>query len=60
VTDSTPVPARFFDSKDELRAWFHHGPVRWEEFRRRYLAELRTRAALLDDALGGPGRSLGR
>ena len=24
----------------ELRRWFGHDPVRWEEFRRRYIAEL--------------------
>jgi uncharacterized protein YeaO (DUF488 family) len=24
----------------ELRRWFHHDPARWEEFRRRYRAEL--------------------
>ncbi len=25
---------------DELRRWFGHEPARWDEFRRRYLAEL--------------------
>jgi uncharacterized protein YeaO (DUF488 family) len=25
---------------DGLRRWFHHDPGKWEEFRRRYLAEL--------------------
>ena len=25
---------------DELRRWFGHDPTRWEEFRRRYRAEL--------------------
>jgi uncharacterized protein YeaO (DUF488 family) len=24
----------------ELRKWFHHDPARWDEFRRRYVAEL--------------------
>ncbi len=35
----------------ELRAWFGHDPVRWDEFRRRYARELRVpaAAALLDD-----------
>lgn len=35
----------------ELRAWFGHDPVRWDEFRRRYARELRApaAAALLDD-----------
>ena len=39
---------------DSLRRWFGHEPERWTEFRRRYLAELRTlREALqpLRDAL---------
>lgn len=26
-----------------LRRWFGHDPARWEEFRRRYVDELRTR-----------------
>jgi uncharacterized protein YeaO (DUF488 family) len=26
----------------ELRKWFGHDPRRWPEFRRRYVAELRT------------------
>ncbi len=25
---------------DKLRQWFHHDPVKWPEFRRRYAAEL--------------------
>ena len=25
----------------ELRKWFHHDPERWDEFRRRYFAELK-------------------
>ena len=25
----------------ELREWFHHDPTRWNEFRRRYFAELK-------------------
>lgn len=29
----------------ELRMWFGHDPERWDEFRRRYLNELRSRAA---------------
>jgi uncharacterized protein YeaO (DUF488 family) len=31
-----------------LRTWFGHDPARWREFRRRYLAELRTRRYLLE------------
>ncbi len=30
-----------------LRQWFNHDPGRWEEFRRRYRAELRDKADLL-------------
>jgi uncharacterized protein YeaO (DUF488 family) len=25
---------------DELRKWYHHDPGRWEDFKRRYFAEL--------------------
>lgn len=32
----------------ELRKWFGHDPARWEEFRRRYRAELAGKAALMD------------
>jgi uncharacterized protein YeaO (DUF488 family) len=30
-----------------LRRWFNHDPARWEEFCRRYRAELREKAELL-------------
>jgi uncharacterized protein YeaO (DUF488 family) len=30
---------------DGLRRWFHHDPGKWEEFRRRYLAELEAHPA---------------
>lgn len=33
----------------ELRRWFGHDPSRWDEFRRRYEAELSQRADLLDE-----------
>jgi uncharacterized protein YeaO (DUF488 family) len=32
----------------ELRKWFGHDPVRWQEFRRRYAAELRHGTDELD------------
>ena len=42
----------------ELRRWFGHDPQRWEEFRRRYSAELdaapHTWRPLLDAAAAGP------
>ncbi len=40
-----------------LRRWYGHDPTRWEEFRRRYFAELATRPAaaeLLSLARHGP------
>jgi uncharacterized protein YeaO (DUF488 family) len=33
----------------ELRRWYHHDTARWEEFRRRYLAELRQNADAVDE-----------
>ena len=39
LTDLAPSTA--------LRTWFHHDPKRWREFARRYRAELRARAPLL-------------
>lgn len=41
----------------ELRKWFGHKPERWEEFRKRYFAELRDNPALKtlqDIARDGP------
>ena len=32
----------------ELRKWFGHDPARWQEFRRRYRAELARKAPLID------------
>ena len=33
----------------ELRRWFGHDPGRWQEFRRRYQAELSSNTALLSE-----------
>lgn len=33
----------------ELRRWFRHDPLRWDEFRERYRAELATRSEILDE-----------
>jgi uncharacterized protein YeaO (DUF488 family) len=33
----------------ELRTWFGHDPARWEEFRKRYWAELRAKKDLVED-----------
>ena len=41
----------------ELREWFHHDPKRWNEFRRRYFAELKHQrdslSPILDAARNG-------
>lgn len=43
---------------DGLRRWFNHDPARWDEFRRRYAAELEERreawGPLLEEARKGP------
>ena len=42
----------------ELRRWFGHDPARWDEFRRRYAAELRANPSALAglrERLRGPG-----
>jgi uncharacterized protein YeaO (DUF488 family) len=42
----------------ELRKWYGHDPDKWEEFRRRYRAELDDKGEVLDDLRrrlrGGP------
>ncbi len=42
----------------ELRQWYHHDPERWDEFRERYLAELKDKGpeieALRKLAAAGP------
>lgn len=41
----------------ELRKWFGHEPAKWEEFQRRYRAELKDSPALAElRALAGRGR----
>jgi len=35
-----------------LRRWFGHDPDRWREFRRRYSAELKEKAELVDELRG--------
>jgi uncharacterized protein YeaO (DUF488 family) len=42
----------------ELRKWFGHDPARWEEFRRRYKAELKGKRELVGRLrqLAGEGR----
>ena len=40
--------AREIAPSDDLRRWFDHDPRRWDEFQRRYRAELREREQVLD------------
>lgn len=40
--------AREVAPSDDLRRWFDHDPQRWDEFQRRYRAELRDREQTLD------------
>lgn len=40
----------------ELRHWFDHDPDRWEEFRRRYTAELRKNDAAVKAVLDFVGK----
>jgi uncharacterized protein YeaO (DUF488 family) len=47
--------AKELSPSTELRQWFGHDPARWQEFRRRYAAQLRQRTDLLD-----PLRALAR
>lgn len=44
VTKSTLADAQWLRDaapSTELRKWFHHDPQRWNEFRKRYFAELK-------------------
>jgi uncharacterized protein YeaO (DUF488 family) len=41
------VWARDVAPSTELRKWFHHDPVRWEEFQSRYRSELKVRTEAL-------------
>ena len=43
LKDAAPSPA--------LRKWFGHDPVKWGDFTRRYLTELRGNSQALNDAL---------
>jgi uncharacterized protein YeaO (DUF488 family) len=40
--------AKDLSPSTELRKWFGHDPDRWQDFRRRYAAELRQRSDQLD------------
>jgi uncharacterized protein YeaO (DUF488 family) len=53
--------AREVAPSDGLRRWFGHDPAKWDEFRRRYAAELDANAeavAALAQAIGDGGATL--
>jgi uncharacterized protein YeaO (DUF488 family) len=37
------------EASPELRTWFGHDPVKWEEFRQKYFDEIRTRPAIIKE-----------
>ena len=39
----------------ELRKWFNHEPGKWQEFRKRYLGELKNNHELIEDTLSRAG-----
>ncbi len=41
---------------DELRHWFGHDPARWDEFRRRYFAELDRKPAIWQPLIDAASR----
>lgn len=45
--------ARDLAPSSELRRWFAHDPQRWEEFRRRYRAELEAQAEAVSAFVAG-------
>lgn len=48
--------ARSTAVSDPLRRWYGHDPEKWEEFRRRYRAELDANPQGVDELLGQLGR----
>lgn len=55
VSKSTLADAEWLKEvapSSELREWFHHDPKRWNEFRRRYFAELKHHKDALSPILG--------
>jgi uncharacterized protein YeaO (DUF488 family) len=45
-------------SSDELRHWYDHDPVKWDEFRRRYIAELDGKPETWQDLLETAARGV--
>lgn len=47
--------ARAVAPSSELRRWYHHAPDKWQQFRRRYFAELNANPAGLGELLAQLG-----
>ena len=43
---------------NELRTWYGHDPAKWDEFRKRYFAELRKNSAGIDALTEAMGKGL--
>ena len=41
---------------NELRKWYGHDPAKWDEFRKRYFAELGKNAAAVEELIGAMGK----
>lgn len=50
--------ARSVAPSHELRRWYQHDPVKWDEFRRRYFAELEGLAAEMETLLEQMGQGV--
>jgi uncharacterized protein YeaO (DUF488 family) len=48
--------AKNVSPSNELRKWYGHEPGKWEEFKKRYFAELDGTQAALDELIGKMGK----
>lgn len=48
--------AKDVSPSNELRKWYGHDPAKWDEFRKRYFAELDRNAAAVEALIGAMGK----
>jgi uncharacterized protein YeaO (DUF488 family) len=48
--------AKDISPSNELRKWYGHDPAKWDEFRKRYFAELDRNAAGVEDLIEAMGK----
>ncbi len=48
--------AKDVSPSNELRKWYGHEPGKWEEFKKRYFAELNKNKAAVDELIGQMGK----